>query len=282
MAKLILKNRCARWSSPLRFNDPFDCYFSVEPKFNLRTAAKEYSRRFFDLVYATNPPPFDSANSFSMDMSAFRALARIVPREILEAKIGNLAALAEGLWKEPVSAARDLWRVHMARHRIFCVCAELRNLLLWAHYADSHKGVAFELDGTAEEGIPLSCAEPVVYSRTPPGMHTRREWIDASLGLIPLADGMDVWKRQVLTKGRAWSYEKEWRIVGHQREGEDAGFEDSPFDPKIVTKIFLGCRMNSGNRAAILRLASKAFEHVEIYEAKQSPTSFKLSFQRLI
>jgi hypothetical protein len=139
------------------------------------------------------------------------------------------------------------------------------------------------LDGTAESGIPLSAALPVVYSKNAPSMHTRKEWIDAMLGLIPLADGEAVWKRLVTTKARAWAYEKEWRILLSRRNDEDENvpYADRPFNPSNVSRIFFGCKMRKPGREAILRLATGEFAHLKIYQTRQSRTKFALEFERV-
>lgn len=275
----MLKHRRARWSNPFRFNDPFDCYFCEEPKFDLRRASSEFARRFIEFVHAPDLPELDPSSPFARDMPVFRQLAATLPSGLLEAKLRDIARLSEHLWTQPAPSARATWQERISGYRIFCVCAELHNLLLWAHYSDSHRGVALELNGDADRGIPLSAAERVLYSKNAPGMHTRKEWIDVALGLIPLADGGEVWKQLVLTKSRDWAYEKEWRIVARQRDGESGDHSDYEFDPSVVARIYLGCKISARDRAAIIRLAKDGFGHAEILQAKQAPTKFRLTFE---
>lgn len=281
VAKLMLANQRVRWSSPRLYNDPFDCYFSMELKFSLRRAAREFARRFLELIYEKEPPPFDPTNRFAMNILPFYQLARTTSPEVMKSRIPNVMALCERLWEEPRAHARSEWEARVKSYRLFCVCEHHDNVLLWSHYADCHRGVAFEVDGSAERGIPLRAAIPVTYSRDAPSLHTAKEWIDVALGLIPMADGADVWKRLVTTKARAWAYEKEWRIILHRPPEHNGAHVDLPFEPRNVTKLFLGCKISPRYRNTILRLMAGAFSHVEIYQAAQIPTKFALKFERI-
>lgn len=277
----MLKTHRVRWNSPLRYNDPFDCYFSMDLKFDLRRATRELTRHLLELIYQENQPPLDPAHPFSKWVDRFRRLAETIPREVMKSRIGDIGPFAKILWdKWNLNCHKD-WKERVANYRLLCVCEIHNNVLLWSHYADCHKGVAFELNGSAERGIPLAVAERVIYSKEAPSLHTRREWIVLALGLIPPANATDVWKRLVTTKARAWAYEKEWRIILGRRSDENVGYADLPFDPQNVSKLFLGCKISPRQRNAILRLATGAFSHVEIHQARQSPTKFALGFERL-
>jgi hypothetical protein len=208
-------------------------------------------------------------------------MAQQMSRQLMDERLGNMADLCEKLWSEPAEGTRLEWRARMANYRLFCVCEGRDNLLLWAHYADSHKGVAFELDGAAETGMPLCVAERVHYSNRAPALHTRKEWIEVGLGLRPFASGQDVWRKLVTTKSKAWAYEQEWRIVSARRPGETEDFVDLPFPAENSRGIFLGCRIPPEDKDAILQLAGGSFAAVPIYQAKQSERRFALEFERI-
>jgi DUF2971 family protein len=276
----MLRTRRARWSSPALFNDPFDCYFSIELKFNLRHAAQEYYRRFYELIYQKEAPALDPTNRFAANIHIFRQLAQTTPVEVMKRKAGDLVSLAETLWREPGEIARAEWKTQAADLRVFCVCAEHKNVLLWSHYADCHRGVAFELDGGAEAGIPLAAAMPVLYSNQAPALNTRKEFINILLGLTPLIE-RDLFNPLVRTKAKSWAYEKEWRICLSRREGERKRYADWPFRPSNVKKLLLGCKISPRQRNALLRLVVGPFKHVEVHQAKQSFTKFELTFERI-
>jgi hypothetical protein len=174
-----------------------------------------------------------------------------------------------------------LWKKEYDDLRLLCVCEQHDNLLLWSHYADCHKGAVLQFDCIEELDVPLLVAEPVIYSCDVPSMATEDEWIDTALGLRPQADGMETWKRLVLTKAKDWEYEHEWRVITKRRHYEQAGFEDTPFSPREISKVFLGCKMEQSERNDILALLSGAFQHVTALQASQDLKYFRLNFERI-
>jgi len=64
VAKIVLATGRVRWSSPLLFNDPFDCYFSLEPKFDFSACKEKHCERFLDLMFQVEEPAFVPRNRF--------------------------------------------------------------------------------------------------------------------------------------------------------------------------------------------------------------------------
>jgi hypothetical protein len=254
----------------------------VDLKFDLRRAAREYVRRFYQIVYQKELPPFDPTSRFANNIAVFRELARNMPMEVMKSRVGNIVELAYKLWEEPRAHARAEWGVTASSLQLFCVCAERDNVLLWSNYSDCHQGVAFELDASADDaGLPLINSLPVRYSHCAPALHTRKEWIDVGLGLARMKPAEELDRQLVTTKARAWAYEKEWRVCLSGKDPRQV-CTDRLFDPLIVQKILLGCRMTRQQRASILRLLPcTMFKHVEVYQAPQSQTHYALEFERV-
>ncbi len=94
--------------------------------------------------------------------------------------------------------------------------------LMWAHYADSHKG--FCLGFAREETNVLGqYADPVEYRDTFPMPKIAHFKNDAGLQIIH-----DI----AYTKSRDWEYEREWRVVKQQ------GDEEYPYPGRLVEVIF--------------------------------------------
>jgi hypothetical protein len=239
-------------------------------------------RRFYQIVYQKDLPSFDPTSRFANNIAAFRELARNMPIEVMKSRIGNSVQLAYKLWEEPRAPARAEWAATAPCLRLFCVCAERDNVLLWSHYSDCHQGVVFELNASADDaGLPLINAVPVRYSHRAPALHTRKEWIDVALGLAPMKPAEELDRQLLTTKARAWVYEKEWRVWLSGSDPRQV-CTDRLFDPLIVQKILLGCRMTRQQRASILRLLPcTMFKHVKVYQARQSQTRHALEFERV-
>ena len=118
----MLKTQRVRWSSPLRYNDPFDCYFSMELKFDLRRAGRELTRRLLELTYQHEPPALDPAHRFSGWVSRFRDLAEAIPMEVMKRRMGDMGPSSKKVWDEWNLSCRKEWEERMANYRLFCVC----------------------------------------------------------------------------------------------------------------------------------------------------------------
>ena len=280
-ARLVLSTQRVRWNSPLNFNDPFDCYFSLDAKFDISRMVEKRRERFVDLMTQEKEPQVDSQNPFANYLLTVRHLAKGLSREQIEAKLGNIfEELGDGLENFGI-IWREIWKKIMADFRLLCVCETNDNLLLWTHYTKDHTGAVFQFECIAELDVPLLAAQPVVYSNEPPGLATEEEWIESVLGLRPLNTGEEVTRRLVTTKVRALKHEKEWRVVTTRRAYENQGYEDIKFSPKEISKVFLGCRMNGADKANILSLLANDFAHVEAYQARQHPKKYQLEFDRI-
>jgi len=80
---------------------------------------------------------------------------------------------------------------------IACFSKVRDDILMWAHYADKHRGLCLEFDGSENCNF-FGEALAVEYENFTP---------------VPLGeDSMAIMKRIILTKSKHWSYEREYRI----------------------------------------------------------------------
>jgi Protein of unknown function (DUF2971) len=82
---------------------------------------------------------------------------------------------------------------------IFSLCETVNHPLMWAHYATSHQGIALSFRHAVDGEFG---AYPIRYQSEYP-----RVSIDTS--------GIDIY--QAFVKGPEWAYEKEWRLVEHDK-----------------------------------------------------------------
>jgi DUF2971 family protein len=86
---------------------------------------------------------------------------------------------------------------------VFCLSDSYEHLLMWAHYANGHRGMAIEFD--SNEGL-FSVAQRVTYSDDPPVIDRLKD--DWTLML----------EKSMLWKSKQWSYEQEWRVIARFRD----------------------------------------------------------------
>jgi hypothetical protein len=130
----ILKNGFIRLTQPGDFNDPFE----LHPSFDLMSKA--------DLAALPDAPETDAAGR-SMKMLTPEALAQM------------LSALAPGLTQTIAETVKDTGAYALnpnkiarstldSKYGILSLSETHDNLLMWAHYADHHRGFVIQFDET--------------------------------------------------------------------------------------------------------------------------------------
>jgi DUF2971 family protein len=148
------------------FNDPFDC---VVPSLleTPGTLVKRFAEEFVDSKFP----------------SATRAEWRDKVTRLMS--VGTLNGMRQDVQKNVDEVG------------IACFSKVRDDILMWAHYADKHKGLCLEFDGSENCNF-FGEAMPVEYADFTP---------------VPLGeDSMKTMTRIILTKSKHWSYEREYRI----------------------------------------------------------------------
>lgn len=139
---------------------------------------------------------------------------------------------AEGVYRiaTPLEKRGDRWvapDLPLIRHegtvRILSFSEDAKHPLMWAHYADSHRGICL--------GFDTSYLTRIAQVRYP----TRIPRLDPKL---PDARKLEA---AFLTKRAAWSYEREWRII--QSEAAEDSYSYINFPPHAITEVVLGHRI---------------------------------------
>src|SRR3989344_671032 len=146
---------------------------------------------------------------------------------------------------------------------IFSLSARPLDLLMWTHYADNHRGVCvrFDLPALVEsDHIPFR----VTYADERPSCDTILE---------PTVDWL---LKAVLTKGAAWRYEQEWRLV-RNRGARQAVQLSKP----VISGVLLGANVSPGDREAVLQWAAESGRPVGVGQVKFHPSRYELVIEEL-
>ena len=166
---------------------------------------------------------------------------------------------------------------------IKCFTETYQNNLMWAHYADSHKGVCIEYDikRIDEESI-IDNFFPVVYSKKRDVFVSEELLIDYFNGEKELDATRDA-KGIFLKKADCWKYEKEWRACIMNVDNESASHIEISFP--YVSAIYIGARTSQED---IERIKSKVAEFtdkykcpIELYKMKLNETTYDLETFKL-
>lgn len=128
---------------------------------------------------------------------------------------------------------------------IGCLANTHTNRLMWAHYADSHRGICIEYDFSQTCQSYKEVAFPIEYRPKLPNFpyDTLFEHNDKNEEevRIAIADCL-------LTKDNCWEYEGEWRILHDAKAGHMC-------DMPPISCIYLGAKIEEGLKATIMQLA---------------------------
>jgi hypothetical protein len=276
-AKLVLENCSRKWSSPLEFNDPFDNQFDLHIDEDSEGMAQNLYDQFIKYVNSDEPIPNFQSSPMATKLEILRRGIKnsgvtFTPEDLVSLREGaregvnNAIKLTPSLHQKTRSALKDT--------SIFCMTETHDNLLMWAHYAQSHTGAVIKFLYVQEVDSPLSEAQEVRYS-----------------GKMPILQNEDIFNLDnnltkkvinhiTLTKGMDWAYEKEWRIVASMRD-KGNNSEILAFAPEEIGAIYLGCKMEDIDRQEIIEITTKKYSKAEIYQAAKHEKEFKLIFERI-
>jgi hypothetical protein len=160
-------------------------------------------------------------------------------------------------------------------------CSEQDQILLWSHYARSHRGIKLYFDVhnflSASNLAPNSIQE-VKYS-------ARRPEIDFSQNLDSSYSQEQI-RKTFVTKSIAWKYESEYRLILLPSICIEVEIENQKkismisFPPSSLVRIDLGLYCDEKQKI-FQELNANHFKHVELYQAKLSDNMYKLEYDRI-
>lgn len=212
------------------FNDPFDC---VVP--SLSQIPGTFLKRFVEQLVDRKFPN-------ASELKRLEMMTRLM-------SVNALEEIRRGLQDE------------VDRAGIVCFSKVRDDILMWAHYADKHKGLCFEFDGSSN-CIFFGEAQPVEYEDYTP---------------IPLHEDRDrQMTRVILTKSKHWLYEKEYRIL---RPGMASQKIDYPVE--LLTGIIFGCMTPDKVRTSVKQWVKEGNCRVAFFEARRKTAGFGLDVVRI-
>ena len=136
-----------------------------------------------------------------------------------------------------------------------CFSEDVKSILMWSHYADSHKGFCIEYDMEKVSQLYRDFLYPVIYQDqcydfTEMAIMLDASYYQAMKALEILNVNTEYCLKDVtnniyvplLIKAKEWSYEKEWRIVVHKTF---FGLNDHLIDlSNAISGVYIGA--NSG------------------------------------
>lgn len=179
----------------------------------------------------------------------------VLMRKYRLSSISELFELADS--NEEVRETMEKMRRLTARRnsRVICFSGEWANELMWAFYADNHRGLCLCFDTKHEF---LQNAKPVVYSHSPADVEH-------------LVDSEAETDHMAYCKSLAWQFQKEWRIVFLGNEPKKV-----QFPKESLSAVILGYRFPESEFENLKDVLVKGGYLVKIFTTERIPNSYEL------
>ncbi|MDB5146730.1 MAG: hypothetical protein JWQ57_750 [Mucilaginibacter sp.] len=227
-------------ASPANLNDPFDA--SLPFRYNPQEMTPE---NITAKLLETGRKKWPDISDDELHKRAFE-----------EQRSGRFES--DAYWKEMHETNKE------ALHKTFgllSLTTKRDNLLMWAHYANCHRGFCLGLDSDILYETVGGSIGPVIYEENFPVMPL---FSKSGEEVIPII-------RMLNTKSPHWEYENEFRVT--KAEAANKAFT---LPPEAIKEVILGCNMSGDDRKAIIEVIDKKLPHVQILEAKTSLERFEL------
>jgi len=209
--------------------------------------------------------------------------------------------------EEATKIVNDGWEkiaadIKMDDWGIICFAENCDCLLMWAHYANSHKGILIELDTIGSGNAIHPFFEKEIDAKYPPNQlktdikpvfyptDSKRVCI-ASVPKANLTMKLLCHSKihSALFKSKEWAYEKEHRMfLNYAKLANIITKEKMHFiriPEEVISKIYIGCRAENKdeiiNNFTEAKKAKPKLEHVKLFESVLDETDFKVNYEEI-
>ena len=288
----ILQDGLIRFSQPPALNDPFDSvpyiaeFFTAEQlNFLLdevgtdETLTNSVFVKLLTEKYGELPPAF----RLQFTLSQWIEYGKVR----LAGEVSKAGRPLSELLRDHVLADTEMSRNNLAGQLheflgnnlgILSLSGVVSHHLLWAHYADSHRGIAIEFDASNSFFIDV---REVIYV-------SERIGISLSEVMQSEENAKKAALHMVFTKHVDWSYEQEYRLVRPLQIADEIGGTDRfgypiylfKFPLSSVKRVLLGSRINSSDIEKIqLILSGDRYRHITVARAIADPTGYRMNIE---
>ena len=234
-------------ASPKDFNDPFDCRIPLNYKCLTESEILEFAE------HLSRKKALSDENSVALKA------------KILHQLENNIDAFQD-MYEEIEFKSYD------NHYGVLSMSTEWDNILMWAHYADKHRGicVGFKEEKLLETGR-FGAGGTVNYpkSRQYPTIH-------------PLeGDGIQRHFKTTHHKSLDWLYENEYRLTKIFRPPHIPSKEERRvrFDPSLISEVTLGVNIDPEIKKEIVEICSQ--NNIIVYEAFKVESKFQIDRKKV-
>ena len=280
-AKRVIESKRFRWSSPEKFNDPFDHQVGFRLDFDQEEFAKSLTTAIERIVFGEKEPTHKPVTPFGAMTLQLRSLRHKMPREEFVRKIHETSIQCAERMHPGVDTLSESIQQQFASDRVFCVSETYDNVVMWSHYAEEHRGAVFKLKCIDEIDNTLLAASPVKYTEDFVPFPSADRYVRHLTEEESFDMGGICWEI-TKTKHSDWAYEREWRVVlPTLNEPNDNGYSFFAENPRVFEAIYLGCRMAPEDKANLVALIRHHLPTMKVFSATKSQRTFTLDFDEV-
>jgi hypothetical protein len=233
------------FSSPLQFNDPFDCNIPIA--YEMLRDNTELQQTYFSQLLERHKPDWTKEQK-DIEIKRLMKEGRFNDEEWIE-------------WG--IKRNRD----NYAQNGVFCLSQNKTSILSWSHYSNSHRGFCIGFDAKKLFKYMLD------NYRIAGGFVT---YCEIYPQLSPISSFDEQLMTQLLHKSDHWKYEQEVRMF--QLFSANKIFE-TPLS--IITEVILGCNISDKDRTEIIDYVRTNLGHIKLYESQMVRGKFEVSFKEI-
>ncbi|GBD90673.1 hypothetical protein BMS3Abin04_01390 [bacterium BMS3Abin04] len=245
-----LLNNVLYFPSPRELNDPFDSKIPIRYDLCTKQELVEIVKKFETVKY---------------DKSPRKERRKTVFQKVKE--------LQQELKSNPERIVKRMEKYIENTIGIFSFTEKLDNLLLWSHYADSHKGFCVEFSAPKLNNLMVEVFLKEIDKAFIFKVHYQNEYPIVHPIKTSYEDRLNL---QFCTKSKNWEYEKEWRIIfmNYKKKAE--------IPSNIISNIYLGLLADESNITTSIAILKKSNPNIGLYKAVKKKNAFGLHFEKLI
>jgi hypothetical protein len=244
-----LENHYFVFSCPYDFNDPIDCRIFID----VTKVANELDTELKGWI----------ENAFIDDEEYAQELKRI----LIHSREDNERAYRKAVVDKMIE-----------QMRVACFSEVYDNMLMWAHYASSHRGFCLGFVYRIGDPSLFAYLQKVHYANEYPEL-VQPSCVDMPLGEIlnGRTEEEEMLQKLVLTKSEEWSYEREQRIVLTDDVGTpipDKRKNKVIFHESFLSDIYLGCNMSKDTQDRIISIYKNHYCDASVYKMETIQKGF--------
>jgi hypothetical protein len=233
----ILESGRIKFSNPKDFNDPFDCQITIDTE--------------------------NTDEELDLDVTKLVEKGKLleIQKEEYRKKLQN-PEFRFDLINKIINKSINVLGVS-------CFSKNKDNLLMWAHYADKHRGVVLKFELLKDTDFFIA-PYPINYHSEYPKFNYIKE--------NSLREGGQLAKFLLETKSKEWEYEEEIRVMKYLHELD--GNRCYPIKKQALVEIIFGCQVSDDDKCSIMLKAIDEYYciHLKFTSAVKKEWEFGLNF----